>query len=111
MGIIICSQTSRMAKRLTKDLNTVNKTYGPSGEVRAELENDVAAMWIVHFNGPSGTPYAGGKFKVRFNCENYPFKTPKINFITKIFHPGVSQDKGEICMKALEDGWVPTMGC
>ena len=99
-----------MSKRLTKDLNEVNKIYSGK-DVSAELENDVAAMWIVTFDGPSGSPYEGGKFKVRFNCDTYPFKTPKINFITKIYHPGVSQDKGEICMKALEEGWVPTMGC
>merc|ERR1719198_476173 len=94
-----------------KDLNAVNSTYASTGDVVASLENDVTTMWIVKFKGPQGTPFAGGTFSVRFNCENYPFKSPKISFTTKIYHPGVSQDKGEICMKALEDSWVPTMGC
>ena len=47
---------------------------------------------------------------MRMNCENYPFKAPKINFMTPIHHPGVSKEKGEICMKALDENWVPTMG-
>ena len=67
------------------------------GTTIAVDEND-PALWIVTFAGPDGTCYAGGNFKVQVDFrDNYPFKCPKVLFQTKIYHPGVSQDKGEIC--------------
>ncbi len=39
--------------------------------------------------------------------DNYPFKNPKVKFMTQLYHPGVS-DEGEICMLAIENNWVPT---
>ena len=33
---------------------------------------------------------------------DYPFKPPKVNFVTKVFHPNVSFDRGEICLEILK---------
>ena len=64
--------------------------------------------WHVIIDGPEATPFFGGKFVVHLDFnENYPFKNPKVKFLTKIYHPNVS-DKGEICMQAIESNWVPT---
>ena len=41
--------------------------------------------------------------------QGYPFKPPKINFKTKIYHPNVKTDTGEICTQAIEDKWTPTL--
>ncbi len=30
-------------------------------------------------------------------------------FKTKIFHPNIKQDTGEICAQAIENNWVPTL--
>ena len=73
-------------------------------------DQNVATLWHVTFAGPDGTPFAGGKFVVEVDfSDNYPFKCPKVKFITKIYHPGVSRDKGEICTHAIEANWVPTL--
>ena len=32
----------------------------------------------------------------------------QVLFKTKIFHPNVKQDTGEICAQAIENNWVPT---
>ena len=62
-----------------------------------EQDEQEQGIWHCTFAGPDG-PFAGGKFKVDVDFrENYPFKCPQVNFRTKIYHPGVSQDKGEIC--------------
>lgn len=48
--------------------------------------------------GPEGTPYEGGRFRVKIVLgENYPSGPPKGFFVTKIFHPNVDK-KGSICV-------------
>ena len=41
--------------------------------------------------------------------DNYPFKSPKIKFVTKIYHPNIRQDNGEICDQLIKDQWKPTI--
>lgn len=53
--------------------------------------------------------YAGGVFKIELDfSEKYPFKPPKIKVLTKIYHPNIKQDTGEICTKMIDDKWAPT---
>ena len=57
--------------------------------------------------GPVGTPYEGGLFRCKLAVENdFPNNPPKGYFITKIFHPNVSE-KGEICVNTLKKDWNP----
>ena len=66
--------------------------------------------WIVILDGPASTPFVGGKFRVALDfSDNYPFKYPKINFKTKIYHPNIKSDTGEICTLALDSVWVPIL--
>ena len=60
--------------------------------------------------GPDGTAYEGGAFQLdlKFPTE-YPFKPPKIKFETKVYHPNIKTDTGEICTQAIEQQWVPTL--
>lgn len=38
----------------------------------------------------------------------YPLSPPEIHFLTKIVHPNVSFQTGEICLDLLKDRWTPT---
>ena len=57
--------------------------------------------------GPQGTPYESGIFRVKlFIPSEFPQMAPKGYFMTKIFHPNVSE-KGEICVNTLKRDWNP----
>lgn len=82
----------------------------PIPGVTIELENSEVTKWNVIIDGPEGTPFVGGKFRVALDfSDSYPFKYPKINFKTKIYHPNVNGTTGEICTLALDQVWVPTL--
>ena len=57
--------------------------------------------------GPKATPYENGIFRVKLEIPfNFPNNPPKGYFLTKIFHPNISE-KGEICVNTLKKDWNP----
>ena len=59
----------------------------------------------IDLEGPKATPYEGGIFRVKLIIPNeFPIAPPKGIFITKIFHPNISE-KGEICVNTLKKDW------
>ena len=58
--------------------------------------------------GPKATPYEYGIFRVKLIITpEFPLSAPKGIFITKIFHPNISE-KGDICVNALKKDWNPS---
>ena len=39
--------------------------------------------------------------------EAYPLQPPKVRFTTKIFHPNIKWDTGEVCIDILKTEWTP----
>lgn len=65
-------------------------------------------VWKGFLTGPQGSPYQDGVFEIKINLpSNYPMAAPKIIFITRIFHPNVNYDTGEICLDVLKEQWTP----
>ena len=65
--------------------------------------------WTATITGPEDSPYNGGVFNLKINFPvDYPFKPPKIQFVTKIYHPNISAS-GSICLDILKDKWSPAL--
>ena len=69
-------------------------------------ENDITDIQA-EIEGPVATPYEGGLFRVTIKLlPNFPVVAPKGIFLTKIFHPNISE-QGEICVNTLKRDWNP----
>ncbi|KAJ2973262.1 hypothetical protein NQ176_g6708 [Zarea fungicola] len=92
---------------LADDLDVV-KANPPIG-CDVTVAGDDLFHWKASITGPENSAYAGGLFHldIRFPTE-YPFRQPKINFATKIYHLNISEN-GIICLEFLMDKWQPTM--
>ncbi|KAI9508068.1 ubiquitin-conjugating enzyme/RWD-like protein [Russula earlei] len=95
-------------RRLMRELKEL-KTSPPEG-IRVQLSEESALDVEGIIEGPEGTPYQGGFFRVKFEfTEEYPAAPPKCWFATKIFHPNVS-NTGEICVNTLKKDWKSSYG-
>ena len=72
-------------------------------------ENEFDAFnWKASFIGPPKSAYSGGFFKLSINFPiDFPDTKPNIKFKTKIFHPNIDYDDGEICIDSLKN-WKPS---
>lgn len=62
--------------------------------------------WKAVINGPIGSPYEGGYYKLKVTFkDDFPISGPIIKFITKIYHCNIS-DNGDICLNIIKY-WDP----
>ena len=55
------------------------------------------------------SPFQGGLFFLSIHFPtDYPFKPPKVNFTTRIYHPNINSN-GSICLDILRDQWSPAL--
>tara|TARA_B100001094_G_scaffold70231_1_gene66719 strand:+ start:834 stop:1271 length:438 start_codon:yes stop_codon:yes gene_type:complete len=93
-------------KRLEKELEEMKIS---SENYSAGLKNDNIFEWSGIIVGPKDTVYEDGIFHLNIVFpSDYPFKPPKINFITKIYHPNISESGG-ICLDILKNQWSPAL--
>ncbi|WVQ73246.1 hypothetical protein IAR50_002814 [Cryptococcus sp. DSM 104548] len=97
------------ALRLLSRQIVAHRNSPPEG-VRIVVDEDNLTNMEGWVQGPSGTPYEGGYYKIRFSFgPEFPNLPPKCTMITKIFHPNISK-AGEICVDTLKKGWKKEYG-
>ena len=95
-------------KRLAKELADLKKDCPETISAGPINENDLT-HWQAMIMGPSDSPYQGGVFflDVQFPPD-YPFKPPKCQFKTKVYHPNINANGG-ICLDILKNQWSPAL--
>eukprot|EP00828_Plagiopyla_frontata_P040978 TRINITY_DN56_c0_g1_i1.p2 TRINITY_DN56_c0_g1~~TRINITY_DN56_c0_g1_i1.p2 ORF type:complete len:153 (-),score=25.25 TRINITY_DN56_c0_g1_i1:251-709(-) len=94
-------------KRLNSEYKQL--TTNPPKGVIVEADKANPNQWIIHLKGPDKSPYEKGTFKI--SCvipSEYPFKPPELTFTTKIYHPNIKLESGEICKDIYQKDWAPT---
>lgn len=79
-------------KSITHQISNLYKDPRPGIAIYQINEADVYHYQAL-IVGPADSPYQGGSFflDVIFK-EDYPFRPPKCTFITKVYHPNISNN-------------------
>ena len=88
-------------KRIMNDLKVLRKN-------NIEFESIDTHNITCIIKGPKDTPYEKGLWKITISFpKNYPFSSPSIGFIDKIYHPNIDFNSGSICFNVLNEEWKP----
>ncbi|XP_077868978.1 ubiquitin-conjugating enzyme E2 S-like isoform X2 [Saccoglossus kowalevskii] len=95
-------------RQVAKEISELSSNP-PEGIKVYPNEEDITDIQAT-IEGPGGTPYAGGLFRVKLVLgKGFPSVPPKGFFLTRIFHPNVASN-GEICVNTLKKDWKPELG-
>ena len=101
------SISTMSSKRIQKEHQDLSKDAPEN--CSAGSRGDNLFIWDATIIGPTESPYAGGLFKLEIHFpSDYPFKPPKVTFLTKIYHPNINS-YGNICLDILKDQWSPAL--
>ena len=82
----------------------------PSTGISGSPRPDNIMIWDAVIFGPEGTPFEGGIFKltIQFN-KDHPFQPPEVKFVSKMFHPNISENSGKVFVDILKSTWTPAL--
>ena len=98
------------AKRIKKEINDLERDeHIENGIVAGPAASDSLYKWTATIDGPKDSPYEGGVYFLDITIPtDYPFKAPKVRFITKIYHPNIGFN-GAISLDILHGQWSPAL--
>ncbi|XP_061352554.1 ubiquitin-conjugating enzyme E2 22-like [Gastrolobium bilobum] len=95
-------------KQLAKELKNLDES--PPEGIKVMVNDDDFSIIYADIEGPAGTPYDNGVFRMKLLLSrDFPHSPPKGFFLTKIFHPNIAIN-GEICVNTLKKDWNPSLG-
>lgn len=98
----------KVIKEIAKQLKSLDEV--PPEGIKVHLNDDCISTIFADIDGPVGTPFENGVFRMKLILTpDFPLSPPKGYFVTKIFHPNVSNN-GEICVNTLKKDWKSSLG-
>eukprot|EP00873_Tetraselmis_striata_P014088 jgi/Tetstr1/434352/TSEL_023456.t1 len=77
-------------------------------DYKVEMVNDRINEFHVEFVGPKDSPYEGGHWKLHVQLSDaYPYESPSITFVNRIYHPNVHKSAGHVCLDVINENWSP----
>ncbi|CAG9467401.1 unnamed protein product [Pedinophyceae sp. YPF-701] len=99
------------ASRLQRELRELLKSASDDLGIHLEPDPTTLFRWRAVIQGPPGTPFEGGSFRLALTVpEGYPHQPPMARFETPIFHPNIHFKTGEVCLDILKSKWTPAWG-
>lgn len=99
---------SMATRRINKELSELGLDPLAGCSVLGPVGDDLF-HWHAQLAGPPGSPYESGVFWIDITIpEDYPFRPPKVLFMTPIFHPNINSG-GLVCMDVLNTNWSPAL--
>ncbi|KAL7673662.1 hypothetical protein ACOME3_008515 [Neoechinorhynchus agilis] len=79
--------------------------------VRSKFEVEMVGgtrEFSVRLDGPKDSLYEGGVWRIRVSIpDRYPFKSPSIGFMNRIYHPNIDEGSGSVCLDVINQTWTP----
>uniref|UniRef100_A0A0A9CYW8 E2 ubiquitin-conjugating enzyme n=1 Tax=Arundo donax TaxID=35708 RepID=A0A0A9CYW8_ARUDO len=95
-------------RQLATELKNLDES--PPEGIKVIINDDDFTTIFADIEGPAGTPYENGVFRMKLLLSrDFPQSPPKGFFLTKIFHPNIATS-GEICVNTLKKDWNPSLG-
>ena len=94
------------SSRRRRDMD-VFKLMESKHEVTMAGEGHNTSEFFVKFHGPPETSYEGGVWRVFVHLpQSYPFQSPSIGFMNRIFHPNIDEKSGAVCLDVINQSWT-----
>ncbi|KKO97271.1 hypothetical protein THAR02_10622 [Trichoderma harzianum] len=97
-------------KRISKEFAEVSQTPIEGFFVTLPPNNSVHT-WHVTLQPPASTTFYPGRFGIVLTLPtDYPFKPPVVKFVTRVYHPNITNDSlGNVCLAILKaENWKPS---
>jgi peroxin-4 len=112
------SSSRTPTKRLLTELTAFTSSYPPSSPhplITSLVPSPANILSLRCILSGSTLPPSGGYTSGRWLLSitvppTYPIAPPMITFVTKICHPNVKWETGEICLDVLKENWTPVLG-
>lgn len=92
-------------------MSSTNRRFNVDIKNLKEVAHNVEVDGFVvtcDIHGPKDTCYEGGVWKLRIEVNaEFPFKSPSVGFMSKIYHPNIDFSSGSVCLNVLNQTWSP----